>query len=305
MHRPKVVISILIAMLICLAPCVAQAWNYAGHRVIASIAYRQLDEPTKKRISDLLKKHPAYVNLWTNRQNNGPDASLNLFYNASLFPDDARRPSWDKYSRPSAHYVNFRILADQGNKVEPPLDGENIINSYVAHLRKIEDVKTSDEDKALHLSWVMHQAGDVHQPLHSVARFSKALPDGDRGGNGVTITNPKARGDRGNNLHAYWDDLLGTDETPAAVELVADKLIADFPREAFTEELKKQNIGNWAEESVIISLKTVYNNLDPTILNFVDRPVGYDADAERVARRRATLAGYRLADDLKRLFPEK
>jgi hypothetical protein len=25
--------------------------------------------------------------------------------------------------------------------------------------------------------------GDIHQPLHAVARFSKALPEGDRGGN--------------------------------------------------------------------------------------------------------------------------
>jgi hypothetical protein len=305
MHRTRTTFRSLVIVLICIAPSVAQAWNYAGHRAIASIAYRQLDEPTKKRIADLLKKHPAYQDLWLNQPNNGPEAALNLFYNAAIFPDDARRGPWIKYHRPSAHCVNCRILADQENKVEPPIDGENIINSYVAHLRQIEDSKTSDEDKAMHLSWVMHQAGDVHQPLHSVARFSKALPQGDRGGNGVTITNPRGRGDRGHNLHAYWDDLLGTDENPAAVERVVDKLITEFPREAFTEELKKQNIGDWAQESVGLSLKTVYNNLDPNIVNFVDRPVGYDADAERAARRRATLAGYRLANDLKRLFAEK
>jgi len=52
----------------------------------------------------------------------------------------------------------------------------------------------------------------------------------------------------------------------------------------------------------LISLKTVYNNLDPEITNFVDVPVGYDADARRAARRRVALAGYRLADELKRLF---
>ena len=305
MHRAQVAFRIFIAMGICLIPRVAQGWNYAGHRVIASIAFRQLDESTKKSIAAVLKKHPAYIDLWVNRQNNGPDESLSLFYNAALFPDDARRQPWDRYNRPSAHYVNFRILADQGNKVEPPMDGENIINSYVAHLRKIEDETTSDADKALHLSWVMHQAGDVHQPLHSVARYSKALPDGDRGGNSVSFANPQARGDRGNNLHAYWDDLLGTDETPATIEEVANKLIVEFPRDIFVEELKKKNIGDWAEEGVMISLNTVYNNLDPDITNFVDRPIGYDADAQRVARRRATLAGYRLADDLQRLFGKK
>ena len=43
-------------------------------------------------------------------------------------------------------------------------------------------------------------------------------------------------------------------------------------------------------------------NLDPAITKFADRPVCYEADARRAARRRAALAGYRLADELKRLF---
>lgn len=53
-----------------------------------------------------------------------------------------------------------------------------------------------------------------------------------------------------------------------------------------------------------ISLMTVYNNLDPEVTTFADVPVGYEADATRSARRRAALAGYRLADELKRLFGE-
>jgi hypothetical protein len=63
-------------------------------------------------------------------------------------------------------------------------------------------------------------------------------------------------------------------------------------------------IRDWAEENVQISLKTVYNNLDPEITTFADLPVRHEADATRVARRRATLAGYTLANELKRLFGE-
>jgi hypothetical protein len=195
--------------------------------------------------------------------------------------------------------VNYRI---QGNNVEPPIRGENILNSYIAHLKQIQNPRTSIEDKALHLSWVFHQAGDIHQPLHAVARFSKALPEGDRGGNEVHIPNPRGRGDRTNNLHAYWDDLLGNDQQPAAVEKLADDLIREYPREGFADELAKTNIRDWAEESVEICLKTVYKNLDPAITNFVDLPVGYEADAKRTVRRRVALAGYRLAEELKRLY---
>lgn len=291
------------AILILIVPSIARAWNYAGHRVIAAIAYRQLDEPTRKRVAEALRKHPAYADLWARRNTNGPDDALNLFWNASVFPDDARRDPWSKYHRPAAHYVNYRIRGDQGNKVEPPLDGENVLNSYVAHVRKAADAKTSDEDRALHLSWIFHQAGDIHQPLHAVARFSKALPEGDKGGNGVIFPNPHARGDRGNNLHAYWDDVLGDDLAPEATNTLADALIAEYPKEALAPELARMRIRDWAEESVRVSLKTVYNNLDPEITNFADRPVGYDADASKAARRRAALAGYRLAEELKGLFP--
>jgi len=276
-----------------------------GHRVIASIAYRELDDATRGRVTDVLRKHPAYQNLWATRPTNGPNEAINLFWNASVFPDDARRPPWDKYNRPKAHYVDYRIFADLGNKVEPPVEGEDVLNSYVAHVRKIKDSRTPVDDKALHLSWVFHQAGDIHQPLHSVARFSKAFPepDGDKGGNGVSFPNPRARAEWGNNLHAYWDDLLGNSDDPAEVEATAGKLMAEYPRSDFAEELKKENIQQWAEEGVGISLKTVYNNLDPNITRFADRPVGYEADAQKVARRRATLSGYRLADELKRLLP--
>lgn len=111
------------------------------------------------------------------------------------------------------------------------------------------------------------------------------------------------RGGGGHNtLHAYWDDLLGTDKEPGRIEKLAEELIMEFPRVSVTDELKKTNIKDWAEESVQICLKTAYRDLDPGITNFVDLPVGYEADAKRVARRRAALAGYRLADELNRLF---
>lgn len=107
------------------------------------------------------------------------------------------------------------------------------------------------------------------------------------------------------NLHAYWDDLVGTDTTPEAKDRRADEIAKEHPAANFTAELTKKDIRDWAEESIEICLKTVYKNLDPNITQFVDRPVGYDADAKRVARRRVALAGYRLAEELKRLFAEE
>ena len=83
------------------------------------------------------------------------------------------------------------------------------------------------------------------------------------------------------------------------------EIMKEHPVGDFAKELAKRNIRDWAEESVELSLSTVYKNLDPNITQFFDRPVGYEADAQRVARRRVALAGYRLAEELKRLFAEK
>jgi hypothetical protein len=296
----RAVASALVCLLV--FPNIAPAWNGTGHKAISSIAYRQLDDATKTRIGELLKKHPAYAELWKGRKGNGPDETLNLFWNASIFPDDARGQRWSKYGRSAAHYVNFRIMADDGNRVLDPLPGENVINSYVAHLKQIRNPKTLDEDKALHVSWIFHQSQDIHQPLHAVARFSKALPNGDRGGNGVRIMLP---GGRMGNLHSYWDGAIGSDNDPAAIEKLADSLIAEYPASMFADELTAMNIGYWAKESVDLCLKVVYRDLDPNITEFQDRPVAYDADATRAARRRAALAGYRLGAELKGFFGEK
>jgi hypothetical protein len=143
----------------------------------------------------------------------------------------------------------------------------------VAHLRRIGEPKTTPEDRAL--SWVLHQAGDIHQPLHAVARFSRALPEGDRGGNGVQFPGR----DGHSNLHAYWDGLLGDDASPEAVERLAAELMRDYPAEGMAAELSVMDIGKWAEESARLAVDVAYRNLDPNIASFADTPVGYEADA--------------------------
>ena len=295
----------LIALLGCvtLAAGPANAWNYAGHRVIASIAYRELDPETRDRVAVLLIEHPAYRQFWRDRANNGPDGRLNVFYNASVWPDDARYEPWKAFGRSEAHYVNFRIMAEEGNRILPPVKGENVLNSFVGHVRKLGDPKTPDSERANHLAWIFHQVGDVHMPLHAVARFSRAFPRGDRGGNDVQVPNPTARTERGNNLHAYWDDLIATDEDPAAIERIAGELIVAHPRSNFAAELRLKDIGQWAEESAQVSVNTVYRDLDREQRNFAQLPIGYQAEARNAARKRAALAGYRLADQLRESFP--
>ena len=59
-------------------PCLAHAWISVGHRVIASIAYQQLGEAMKQPVAEVLLKHSAYADLWSNQETNGPDGGLGL-----------------------------------------------------------------------------------------------------------------------------------------------------------------------------------------------------------------------------------
>ena len=157
------------------------------------------------------------------------------------------------------------------------------------------------DEKALHLSWILHQESDIHQPLDAVARISRSLPEGDRGGNDVHLPNPRGQKEWSNNLHAYWDDLLDWHEDPAIIERLATELIHEHPASSFTEDLKKTEIRDWADESVQICLKTVYNSIDPESTKLVAIPTGYESAAQKVGRQRISLAGYRLANELRRL----
>ena len=80
-------------------------------------------------------------------------------------------------------------------------------------LQLLSKALAADNDAKLNsydLMWIAHLMGDLHQPLHDVARYSKALPNGDQGGNAVKIC-PSADKCERDELHAYWDALPGSD----------------------------------------------------------------------------------------------
>ena len=144
--------------------------------------------------------------------------------------------------------------------------------------------------------WLEHLIGDVHQPLHAVSRFTHDLPNGDAGGNRVSLcpaTKPTCRAE----LHAFWDDVLGSGKSVASAKGAAIK-IADG-RSAPTAN---PNVDKWIEESFEIAQSDVYVvpvgiGKGPFILDSV-----YKQHARTVAEGRVWLAGNRLADSLNGAF---
>ena len=284
----------------------AYAWNGAGHRTIAYIAYSRLDPETRAKVAAILRRHPAMTNGdWPSRKAvSSGNEELDMFMNASVFPDDARdtRGSYADEHRPTWHYINFPIVSEEAKgdpsiTIVDPRAGETAFFAHDRSAREAADRGANDVRRAIALSWIFHLDGDIHMPLHAVARYSKAFPEGDRGGNSVRIERP---GKRPTNLHAYWDGLILQAEDFATVRRTADDLLLEFPADSLPELKSPGGFEAWAEESVDVARKLVYRDLDPMQTTYRDAlPVAYAADAQRAARRRAILAGYRLAEDLK------
>ena len=127
---------IITAFLVLVTPTSSFAWNPKGHRVIASIAYRQLDEQTKRKIAEVLKKHPAYADLWANRRTNGPDEVLELVLERLGLPG---RRSLGALETVRTIPSPLRELPDSCRSAEPGLAspwGREHVNSNVAHLHR-------------------------------------------------------------------------------------------------------------------------------------------------------------------------
>jgi hypothetical protein len=68
--------------------------------------------------------------------------------------------------------------------------------------------------KSLELRNLIHWIGDIHQPLHTVERYSEQTPDGDWGGNKFPIKHYPGKSKIWNNLHFIWDHIFDLPEQP-------------------------------------------------------------------------------------------
>ena len=82
------------------------------------------------------------------------------------------------------------------------------------------------------------------------------------------------------------------DSSTAAMDL-AQQTAASFAPAVISDSFGVATTGSVADR------EHFYDH--PNITTFADKPLGYEADAARAARRRAATAGYRLGRELKRL----
>jgi hypothetical protein len=278
----------------------ALAWSGAGHMVIAAEAYRELSPKMKARANTVLKAHPEYEKWQSSFFSDSPTLDLGtyIFMRASVWPDEIRRKG-NPYDHPQWHYINYPLQPPRF-PFEPGSSPTNDILYGIEQAEKgLSARHESAELRAVYLSWLIHLIGDLHQPLHCSTLVNQTFPEGDKGGNDFYVK-PAEKGIR---LHSFWDGLLGTRSHPQSEVNDAIRLASEFPRKSLPE-LKRSTPRKWSLDSRSLAIEKAYlheelkGSTSPDIAPGL--PEGYTKEAKAVAERQAALAGYRLADEVKK-----
>jgi hypothetical protein len=283
----------LFALLILLSAPHAKAWNAAGHRLVAAIAWQQLSPASRTFVADALAAHPdhdrwlakartadpadifAEASTWPDDIRNDP-----RFHDAGLddatpplpgFPDTARHKNW--------HYVD---VDGRGQTKKGEVDRQIERLGHLLHPKGTSYGARStrkNDEISYALPWLLHLVADIHQPLH-VGHAD------DDGGNTVDIENPFNTRLPFVSLHTYWDDLPGPPWLRGQrLEKRVQRLSADHPAPLHGD------VALWRDESHRL-LPATYPDTVGNLLPVVSET--FNRQAHAIADRRIVDAGYRL-----------
>lgn len=287
------------AVVILVVPLQGFAWGDIGHRVIARIASRYLNQEARAAIVDLLKV----------------DTKLNPNYYTATCPDVLVLAEKAVLNDADAAAFTERGLACIASWADPPLKKERVYTSnwhfvdipvnlrgpngpvessfevarecrmndkrgdcaFLA-LKRLKPVLSNQRElagsRAEALKFIVHIIGDLHQPLHCITDkkdANNAGDHGDIGGNlkivqfnvptwdGNANKDVNPRWEQQWNLHSVWDEGL--------IDAYMD--LKNLTEDAYVSELL-QNAGDvtalqggdsiaWMKESYKIAIKNAYN----------------------------------------------
>lgn len=314
MKKSMLTVSLLAFAL--LLPQTALGWNYAGHEVVARIAWEKMEPQTRWRVMALLMQAPPDADLVSLMPSDGRPLIIrqrDFFMLASTWPDIMRSDEFPerrkKYHRSIWHFTNFFWKQVDGRAVDvPELQPEktNIVERLGFLEKEVVDTRVAPAQRGIDVAWILHLVGDVHQPLHTSARVTELEPKGDQGGNLFLLSPQGTPPEETRRLHGYWDDILlksfprGKDEAETAyANRVASLIMQRHPEAKMKERLRRGEYAAWAQEGLTVARTTIYPSW---LKRFQMPPEKYRRQAYNTAEPAIALAGYRLADMLDALF---
>jgi hypothetical protein len=249
----------------------AFAFGADGHRIITKIAENHLSEKTVLAIDAITG-----------------DSDLSRL---SLWPDRIRGTlKWRKSSY--WHYIN--IADHETFETAKRSSKGDVLSALNDSYQQLANTTLTDSERLEALSFFIHFAGDIHQPLH-VGR------SGDRGGNSIAIKWPKKA--KLKNLHWVWDSgllslsNLSVEDYVFKLDRVSQKQIQRWQQDSFLD---------WAVESKMLrsqvyefGLKTpapqVKGKSSVITQDYIERN-------QPIIEKRLLMAGIRVAGQLNQIF---
>lgn len=207
------------------------AWGPQGHEVVAHIAARELSPRARAEVGALL----------------GGEAEA-VMVSLSNWADEIRdgRPATTRW-----HFVNIPLGAAGFARRRDCAGGDCVVARVEADMRILADRGRPRAARAEALRFLIHFAGDIHQPLH-------AIDDGDRGGNDIKVRLRPGRTPL--SLHQVWDTrVLGALPGRDAAMLAA-RIAAGFPART-KASWRSGTAADWANESFRLAQREIYAGL--------------------------------------------
>jgi len=239
-------------------PWPALAWGHIGHRIIGRIAENHLSPEAARAVDELI----------------GPETLAQVGYWADTVRSDPKFQNTGPW-----HYIN---IADEATWESTPRNPKgDVITSIRRFEAVLRDPRALRAEKVIALKFLVHFAGDVHQPLH-VGR------EEDRGGNSIEVT---WHGEP-TNLHRLWDSQLIEAEKLSFSEYA---VFLDHPANDEIARWRGTNLLDWVAESK--ALRSQIYDIGNGQLGF-----SYSYRNLPIAEQRLLQAGLRLAWLLNDIF---
>lgn len=304
----------LAVLLILTAP--AFGWDSVGHKLSAYIAWQQMTPATREKVIKILLSAPEDSHLsalYPQDARSEAARQQDLFMIAAYWSDIVRDRKFknrsEKYHHSNWHYADtfwkmengqFRIVENPGEE-----GGQAVVKLFDFE-KVLRDRDESDADKSIAIAWILHLAGDIHQPLHTSARITETEPKGDQGGNTFLLSPKDAPSDNRMNLHWFWDSIIGRVETRKsdAPDAVYVPMLAReiMKKHSFAKMQNRLNLGKydqWQQESFKIATTELF---PASLIRLQMPPASYTKRSFTIAEQQIALAGYRLAGTFNQIF---
>lgn len=295
--KPTTQLFLILGSVIC--------WQPTVHYLIATIAKKEIESSKDAKAASLVKSLEPLLKIL----GSFTKEDSNAFIEAAAFSDEIKFHSWHIFN--AWHHTDDLIFG-RGVDRKPYKNvyrNRQSLNFAISEAKSmLQNTKASAVDdrlgKSFMLRMLIHLVGDAHQPLHNVSFVDGNHPKGDRGGTLFAIKSDIAK-----DLHSLWDTAFGlfpkvtapiSKEQMKELDKTADDLIKAYSRKYFGDRVDVADLPKWHAESKKIAIEA-YKGL----VQNKELPKNYITDMTTPLKEQITIAGFRLADTLIKVFSDE